>query len=195
MYTEASGLEPSAELRRRMAALEARLAYLRLPAEYRAIPDSASITRGDLASLIGLRLAPLLSRAPAQAAVITDARNHWASAWIMAAATAGVLDPYENHTFQPRNAITRADLALAVSRLLKILAAGNPALLKDWQGRQQKMSDVGVSNLHYADASLSVAAGILPLAEGGLFQLSRSVSGAEAIEAIARIDRLVNPPK
>ena len=29
------------------------------------------------------------------------------------------------------------------------------------------MADVGVSNLNYADASLSVAAGILPLADGG----------------------------
>jgi len=190
MYTEASALEPSAELRRRMAALDARLTYLRLPAEYRAIPDAPSVTRGELASLIGLRLAPLLSRAPAQAVVITDARNHWASAWIMAAATAGVLEPYENHTFQPRTAITRADLAQAVSRLLKILAAGRPALLKDWQSRQQKMSDVGVSNLHYADASLSVAAGVLPLAEGGVFQLSRPVSGAEAIDAITRLERL-----
>ena len=36
------------------------------------------------------------------------------------------------------------------------------------------MADVGVSNLHYADASLSVAAGILPLADGGAFQLSRA---------------------
>ena len=52
------------------------------------------------------------------------------------------------------------------------------------------MSDVGVSNLHYADASLSVAAGVLPLAEGGVFQLSRPVSGAEAIDAITRLERL-----
>ena len=81
-------LEPSAELRRRMAALEARLAYLRLPAEYRAIPKRPAITRGDLASLIGIRLAPLLSAAPAQPVVITDARNHWASNWIMAVAQA-----------------------------------------------------------------------------------------------------------
>ena len=56
MYTEANNLEPSAELRRRMAAIDARLAYLKLPAEYRAIPNQPSITRGDLASLIGIRL-------------------------------------------------------------------------------------------------------------------------------------------
>jgi hypothetical protein len=108
----------------------------------------------------------------------------------MSTARAGVMEPYENHTFQPRNPITRSDLAHAVARMLKIISVSRPELLKDWQSRQQKMADVGVSNLHYADASLSVAAGVLPLADGGLFQLSRPVSGAEAIDAISRIERL-----
>jgi len=190
MYVAANGLEPSAELRRRMAALDARLAYLKLPAEYRAIPEAASITRADLASLIGVRLESLLQRTTPQAVVITDTRTHWAEEWIMAAARAGVMEPYENHTFQPRTPLTRGDLAQAVARMLKIIAAAQPQLLKDWQSRQQKMADVGVSNLHYADVSLSVAAGILPLADGGTFQLSRPVSGAEAIDAVSRIERL-----
>lgn len=195
MYTEANTLEPSAELRRRLAAIDARLAYLKLPAEYLAIPDDPSITRGDLASLIGLRLQPLLERAPAQAIVITDARGHWALEWIMATARAGVMEPYENHTFQPRNDVRRSDLAQAVARMLKIIAAGRPQLLKDWQSRIQKMGDVGVSNLHYADASLSVAAGIIPLVDGGSFQLSRAVSGAEAVETVTRIEQLFTTSK
>jgi tetratricopeptide (TPR) repeat protein len=195
MYADANSLEPSAELRRRLAAIDARLAYLKLPGEYRAIPDYSSITRGDLASLIGIRLDAVLAHAPDQAVVITDARNHWASEWIMATARAGVMEPYENHTFQPRNIVTRSDLAHAVARILKIIAAGRPQLLKEWQSRVQKMGDVGVSNLHYADASLSVAAGIIPLVDGGSFQLSRSVSGAEAIDAISRIERLYTTSK
>ena len=65
----------------------------------------------------------------------------------------------------------------------------------DWQSRQQKIADVSVSNLHYADASLSVVAGILPLTESGAFQLSRAVSGAEAIDAITRIEQLYNSTK
>lgn len=195
MYTDANRLEPTAELRRRISAIETRLAYLKLPADYRAIPDARSITRGDLASLIGIRLAPLLERAPAQPVVITDARNHWAADWIMATAGAGVMEPYENHTFQPRNAVQRSDLAQAVARMLKIIAAGRPQLLKEWQSRAQKMGDVGVSNLHFADASLSVAAGIIPLVDGGSFQLSRPVSGAEAIDAISRIERLYSASK
>jgi 4-aminobutyrate aminotransferase-like enzyme len=79
--------------------------------------------------------------------------------------------------------------------MLKIIASSRPQLLKDWQSRQQKMADVGVSNLHYADASLSVAAGVLPLADGSQFQLSRPVSGAEAIDAISRIERLYTSAK
>ena len=113
----------------------------------------------------------------------------------MATASAGVMEPYENHTFQPRNAVRRSDLAQAVARMLKVIAAGRPQLLKDWQSRMQKMADVGVSNLHYADASLSVAAGIIPLVDGGSFQLSRPVSGAEAIDAITRIERLLTTSK
>jgi tetratricopeptide (TPR) repeat protein len=195
IYTEANGLEPTAELRRRMTALEARIAYLKLPAEYRAIPDRPSISRGDLASLIGIRLAALLERVSPLPVVITDTRSHWAEAWIMAVARAGVIEAYENHTFQPGTPLSRSDLAHAVARLLKIAAAERPQLLKDWQSRQQKMADVGVSNLHYADVSLSVAAGILPLAEGGLFQLTRPVSGAEAIDAIGRVERIHNTSK
>ena len=190
IYIEAQTLEPSAELNRRIGALDARLAYLKLPAEYRAIPDNQTITRGDLASLIGIRLAALLQGAPAQPVLITDVRTHWASEWIMAAADAGVMEPYENHTFQPENLVRRSDLAHAVARMLKIIAASRPELLKEWQSRVQKMADVGVSNLHYADASLSVAAGVVSLVDGGSFQLSREVSGAEAIDAISRIERL-----
>jgi tetratricopeptide (TPR) repeat protein len=195
MYNQANSLEPSAEVGRRLAALEARAAYLRLPAEYRAIPESMSITRGELASLIGLRLPDLVASAPAQPVLITDTRNDWASSWINAVAGAGVMDVYENHTFAPTNPIRRSDLAQAVSRMLKIIAARHPQLLKDWQSRQQKMSDVGVSNLNYADASLSVAAGVLSLVENGSFQLSRPVTGAEAIDAVTKLERLFNSSK
>jgi tetratricopeptide (TPR) repeat protein len=195
IYTEAYGLDPNPDIRRRLTALETRAAYLRLPAEYRAIGDLPAIARADLAALVGVRLEALLATVSPQAVLVTDTRNHWAAQWIMAVAGAGVMDPYDNHTFQPRAGVRRSDLAQAVSRLLKIIAAKQPGLLKDWQSRQQKMGDVGVSNLNYADASLSVAAGILPLADGGLFQLSRSVTGAEAIDAITELERLFNASK
>jgi tetratricopeptide (TPR) repeat protein len=190
MYREASALDGNPEIGRRMSAIEARLAYLKLPAEYRAIPEAPTVTRGDLASLLGLRLDDLLSRTEARGVVITDSRSHWALPWIMAVAQAGMMEVYDNHTFQPLNVVTRSDLAQTVARVLKMVGASRPALLKDWQSRMQKMADVSVSNLRYADASLSVAAGILPLAEDGRFQLSRPVSGTEAIDAVDRLERL-----
>jgi len=195
MYTEADRLEPSAEVKRRLAALEEKAAYLRLPAEYRALPDQPSIMRGDLAALIGIRLEGVLARATAQPVLVTDTRNHWAAVWIMTVVSAGIMDAFENHTFQPRTAIHRSDLAQSVSRLLKLIALNDPALLKQWQGRQAKMADVGVSNVNYADASLSVSAGILPLAPGDLFQLTRPVSGDEAIAAISKLEQLFNTTK
>jgi hypothetical protein len=159
----------------------------------------------DNGSLLGLREArrtrrdpapaPWAERVPAQPVVVTDARNHWAAEWVMAAAGAGIMEPYENHTFQPRNVVQRSDLAQAIARMLKIIAAERPQLLKDWQSRVQKIADVSVSNLQYADVSLSVAAGIIPLVDGNSFQLSRPVSGAEAIEAISRIERLYTTTK
>jgi hypothetical protein len=49
---------------------------------------------------------------------------------------------------------------------------------------------VGVFNLKFAHASLTVSAGILTLADTGAFQLSRPFSGAEAIEAVDRLAHL-----
>jgi tetratricopeptide (TPR) repeat protein len=190
IYTEAYGLEPSADIKRRLGALEERAAYLRLPAEYRALPDQAAITRGDLAALIGIRLQTLMAEAPPQPEVVTDIRTHWASPWIIAVVRAGVMDAYDNHEFQPRNALHRADLAQAVSRVLKLIAVHQPALMKEWQGRQAKMADVGVSNLNYADASLAVSSGVLSLFEGDTFLLTRAVSGADAIDAVTKLERI-----
>ena len=34
--------------------------------------------------------------------VVTDIRNHWAAPWITMVARAGVIEPFPNHTFQPR---------------------------------------------------------------------------------------------
>lgn len=195
IYTEAFGLDPSPDLRNRLAALEARAAYLRLPLEYRTLAERESMTRGDLAALIGIRLEALLTESPTQPPLVTDTVDHWAAKWIMDVAGAGVMDAFDNHTFQPLAEIKRSDLAQAVSRLLHLIAARRPELLKEWQSRQAKMADVGVSNLNFADASISVSAGILPLADGGLFQLSRSVSGKEAIDAVSRLETLFNASK
>jgi len=73
-----------------------------------------------------------------------------------------------------------------------LVGAAKPDLLKRWQATAVTVNDVPVGHLSYPDVSQAVAAGIMSLA-GGNFELLRSVSGAEAIETIDRVEALTRP--
>jgi hypothetical protein len=86
-----------------------------MPPEYRAIEQATTVTRAQLAALIGVRLEGLVKRAPQRnTAVITDTRGNWAAPWIIPVARAGFMEVYSNHTFQPSATVRRGDLAFAV---------------------------------------------------------------------------------
>jgi tetratricopeptide (TPR) repeat protein len=190
-YMDAAGIEPSADLDRRLEAVQAKVALARLPEEYRAIDSAAQITRADLAALIGIRLNGMLASARrSDAALITDVRNNWAANWIMSVARAGVMEPFANHAFLPRTVVRRTDLAQAAARLLARLASQNPARAKAWDAARLKFSDLSPNHLAYPAASVAVASGVMKTAAGNSFQPSRAVSGAEAIDAIAKIQAL-----
>ncbi len=191
-YVDALAVEPNAEVEKRVDDLRARSALARLPAEYRAIDQSAQITRADLAALIGIRLGSLLQggRRSGDAALITDVRNNWAATWIVSVARAGVMEPFANHAFQPRAVVRRTDLAQAVGRLLARLAPQNPAGAKSWEAARLKFNDLSPSHLAYPAASMAVAAGVLRTSGENSFQPSRPVTGAEAIEAIGKLEAL-----
>src|SRR5262249_56220130 len=102
------------------------------------IPEAAQITRADLAAIIGVRLAPLVQAIAERRhddVLITDVRDNWAYAWIMAVSRAGVMETLPNHTFQPRTIVHRVDLAQAASRLRARVAAVGPARAQSWTGR------------------------------------------------------------
>jgi tetratricopeptide (TPR) repeat protein len=188
-YRRASAIEPSAELTAKIAAAAEGAREARLPAEFRAISASPQVSRGDLAALIGIRLEGVIAAMPPRQVVITDTRGHWAADWIMQVARAGVIEPFENHTFQPRASVRRGDLAAAVSRIVTALAAGNPALRKRIAERP-KIADMSPGHLSYPAVSLAVASGVMPLLDGGRFQAGRGVGGGEAIEVIERLRAL-----
>jgi tetratricopeptide (TPR) repeat protein len=190
-YGDAAALEPSADLDKRIEHARGLSAAARLPAEYRAIDQAAQITRADLAALIGIRLGALLRDSRrGDAALITDVRTNWAATWIMAVARAGVMEPFANHAFQPRTAVRRTDLAQAAAHLLTRVAERNPARAKGWESARLKFSDLSPGHLAYPAASMAVAAGVMKNGPGDSFQPSRVVSGAEAIESIAKIESL-----
>ena len=194
-YADSLDLEPNPEVERRLANVRERMALASLPAEYRAIDESPQITRADLAALIGVRLGPLLQNSDRRrdAVLITDIRTSWASNWIMAVARAGVMEPFANHAFQPRAMVRRTDLATAVYRLLGRIAALHPDNPKTWDNARVRFTDLSPSHLAYPAASAAVAAGVLK-APDNVFQPSRPDSGAEAIEAIAKLEAAAGLP-
>jgi tetratricopeptide (TPR) repeat protein len=194
-YSDSLALEPNPEVEKRRDGIRERAAVEKLPAEYRALDQAPQVTRGDLAALIGIKLAPLLtSDRRRDGVLITDTRNHWAALWILAVARAGVMEPYANHAFQPRTVVRRTDLAQVVARLLTKIGALHPNQAKTWASARMKFSDLPASHLAYIPASAAVAAGVLTLGPESAFQPSRTVTGAEAIEAVAKLESLAGLP-
>jgi S-layer homology domain len=143
-----------------------------------------------------VRLASLLQNNDRRrdAVLITDIRGNWASNWIMSVARAGVMEPFANHAFQPRAVVRRTDLATAVSRLLGRVATVHPEQSKTWEGARIRFTDLSPSHLAYPAASAAVAAGVLKTAPDNAFQPTRLVAGAEAIEAIAKLEAMAGLP-
>jgi tetratricopeptide (TPR) repeat protein len=195
-YSDSLALETNADVEKRLEGIRDRLALASLPAEYRAIDEAPQITRADLAALIGIRLGSLLQNNARgrDAVLITDIRGNWASNWIMSVARAGVMEPFANHAFQPRAVVRRTDLATVVFRLLGRVAAVHPEKQKAWEGSRLRFTDLSPSHLAYPAASAAVAAGVLKTAPDNAFQPSRPVTGAEAIEAIAKIEEMAGLP-
>jgi len=190
-YEAANALEPSDALSTKIDELRERAAFESMPAEYKTIEQAATITRAQLAALMGVRFESLLRRARAASApVITDTRSNWAAPWILAVTRAGVMDVFPNHTFQPNAVVRRGDLAHAVSQLLAHIAAEKPKLAAKWMDGRPHFNDVSPTHLSYPAAARAVSSGIMPTLDGGTFQLTRPVSGAEAVQVVDRLEAL-----
>jgi hypothetical protein len=104
------------------------------------------------------------------------------------------MEPFANHAFQPRTVVRRTDLAQAIERLLTRIAPLKPAAAKAWESTRWPFPDLAPSHLAYLAASTAVASGVLTTGPDGSFQPSRLVSGAEAVEAIGRLEALAGLP-
>jgi len=162
-YRKAAAIDPGLNLSGRIAAIAERAREARLPEEFRAALTTPQLTRGDLAALIGVRLEPLVETA-----------------------SAGIIEPFENHTFQPRTNVRRGDLATVVSRLVALIAESNPSV-RERLSQRPPIADVPPRHLQYDAVTSVVATGVMPLVEGDRFVLSRQVSGEEAVEVIDRV--------
>jgi tetratricopeptide (TPR) repeat protein len=187
----AQAIERTPEVDARLAAIRDRADLAKLPERYRRIPERAAVTRGDLAALLGVRLAALLHAAPARpSTLVTDVSGTWAAPWIAAVLRAGVMEAFPNHTFQPEAGIRRADLAAVVSRVLTLGAAIDPSRSGRWPKDKVTFSDLAATHPAYDAASRAVSTRVLDAGAAGAFEPTRPVTGAEAVEAVARLEKL-----
>jgi tetratricopeptide (TPR) repeat protein len=191
-YRTALDLDPSPELEAKLATVTKSVREAQLPPEYKAALSAAQITRGDLAALIGVRLESIVKAAPTRQVVITDVRGYWAATWIARVAEAGIMPPFENHTFQPNAVVRRGDLAVAINRLLTLLSS-NDAALRTRLAQRPAIGDMNRRHVQYTAAAAAVASGVMPLLEGDRFLVGRPVSGSEAVETLDKVNALSAP--
>jgi len=190
-YEKAAALDPEGDAGERLEAARRDLALSRLPLEYAQIAEEPALTRGQLAALIGVRLAPLVEanqRRPA--VVLTDTRGHWAAPWVLRVVRAGIMDAYPNHTFGPMASVRRLEVARVVRRTLDLAALRRPALADRWRTARPAIGDVPFAHLGYPAASVAVASGVMRLQDGN-FGPAQPVSGVEAIAIVDRLEDLV----
>jgi tetratricopeptide (TPR) repeat protein len=189
-FEKAFSLDPRPAWRDRRDALRARADEEAEPKAFRDIASSPTVTRADVAAMIGLRLPDVLSASSRHVTVVaTDARGSWAATWILRVTQAGLMDVFSNHTFQPESLVKRGTLAEVVSRLLTVLSSERGTDLSRWKAMTPPFADLPSGSPAYAAAAVSVAAGAMT-ATGGRFGSTQPATGADLVAAIARLQQL-----
>ena len=156
-----------------------------MPEEYRRIQTAPRISRADLAALVSVKVTRLSRLTPGEPQVAVDISGSWAREHIIKVLSHGIMDVYPNHTFQPGAIVRRGDLARAVGAVLDALS---------WPvGPAPPLADMPRSHLFHQGATRAVAAGLMDLSIDGSFEAWRPVTGAEAIDVIEALVRLVGP--
>ncbi|MGG1516687.1 polysaccharide lyase family 8 super-sandwich domain-containing protein [Paenibacillus oryzisoli] len=109
-------------------------------------PD-ASISRAEFATIVAKAFH--INGSP-NLASISDVNNHWAKASILALASMGIIDGYEDGTFKPDKTITRAEIIAIISRIVDLQAVKKESgsfsdIQGSWNGAQiQAAADAGL---------------------------------------------------
>ncbi len=174
---------------KRVEELRAKLGVYEIPSQYDAIPSLESVTREDLAALIGVKFEKDL-QAPARTEILVDIGTSWAQRYIIQIASLEIIRASVNHTFQPRRIINRAEMADAAVRLMGVLQERGARFVPTVETRRIQIADVTADNPYYASITKALGFEIMTLTPDRKFEPERTVSGDEAIRILDLIQRL-----
>jgi tetratricopeptide (TPR) repeat protein len=149
---------------------------------FRAIRNAQSVTREQVAAVIVKYFPQVLERQQTPQ-IVTDIESSWARTEIQTVVDVGLMDVLANHTFEPSTPTTRGVFAAALARLIGLL--GLPAS----SAPPTPTPDVVPTNAQYADIQLVLGYGLMRLQDSGQFDVSGTLSGAEAVRAAEQLLR------
>src|SRR6476469_8161169 len=97
------------------------------------------------------------------------------------------MEVYPNHTYQPSAMVRRGEPAQAASQALSLMAPTNPRVAASRRNARGRFPDVPPGHLSYHAAAVAVETGVMTATPDGSFQLSRPVTGQEAVAAVAKL--------
>jgi len=168
----------------RVEELKAKLGVFELPSQYGIIASQEAITREDLAALVSVKFKDFLGVPERPTEILVDIGTSWAQKFIIKVASAGIMSGYDNHTFQPKRIINRAELAETVSALMDFLKGRGAKFVPLIDARKIAISDVPPDSYYYAPIVRAVACQVMDLTPQRAFEPERTVPGREAARVL-----------
>ncbi len=185
IYEKLAALEPEeASVSKRIDELRAKLGIFELPSQYAGIPALEAVAREDLAALIGVKFGDILDAPGRRTEILVDISMSWAQRFIVKVASLEIMSVFDNHTFQPRRIINRAELAEAAVRLIGVLQAGGSKFVPLVEARRIQIADVSPDSYYYQAITRALAFQVMSLTPERMFEPERTVSGHEAIRVM-----------
>jgi len=179
------------EVKDRVESLKNKLGIFELPSQYRSIPLSMAVTREEVAALIAVKFKGQLDEVRGKPPVIIDIATSWASREIIRTAAQGIMEGYANHTFQPKQAVSRAELAEILVRLVGRLRAKGFNFIRQFPEGMIQIADVSPDNYYYQPIADVVSLQLMELGPDKTFRPEMTLSGQEAIKVFDLILSLI----
>jgi tetratricopeptide (TPR) repeat protein len=191
LYEKLMELEPQdQEVLKRIEEIKAKLGVFELPSQYAVIPTLEAITREDLAALIGVKFEDALDAPARRTEILVDIAMSWAQRFVVKVASLEIMSVFDNHTFEPRRIINRAELAETAVRLIGVLQARGAKFVPLVEARRVQVADVSPDSHYYPSITRALALQIMSVTPERMFEPERVVSGEEATRVMDLILRL-----